>query len=217
MNGIGVSAVTAYTAHREWASRPPDERYASVQALYDAARARRFRTDTLGPRPDITMQSVPIVVNNVMYSQAGTRRTGVALDPVSGEMLWMYRMDECKRGAAAPRQGSGSGHEQRGASMHAVAVEDDLAAKLAENFRGEMLRPGDPNYDSARSIFNGMFDTRPALVARCSGVSDVIAALQTARDTGVDVAVRGGGHGVPGYASVEDGLVIVRDLLQKGM
>src|SRR5690242_12803826 len=45
MNGTGVSAVTAYTAHREWASRPPDERYASVQALYDAARARRFRTE----------------------------------------------------------------------------------------------------------------------------------------------------------------------------
>ncbi len=45
MSGIGV-AVTAYTAHREWASRPPDERYASVQALYDAARARRDRTET---------------------------------------------------------------------------------------------------------------------------------------------------------------------------
>jgi hypothetical protein len=45
MNGTGVSAVNAYTAHREWASRPPDERYASVQALYDAARARRLRTE----------------------------------------------------------------------------------------------------------------------------------------------------------------------------
>ena len=45
MNGTGVSAVSAYTAHREWASRPPDERYASVHALYDAARARRLRTE----------------------------------------------------------------------------------------------------------------------------------------------------------------------------
>ena len=45
MNGIGVSAVTAYTAHREWAWRPPDERYASVHALYEAARARRLRTE----------------------------------------------------------------------------------------------------------------------------------------------------------------------------
>ena len=45
MTGIGVSAVTAYTAHREWASRPPDERYASVHALYEAARARRERIE----------------------------------------------------------------------------------------------------------------------------------------------------------------------------
>ena len=45
MNGIGVSAVNAYTAHREWASRPPDERYGSVQALFDAARTRRLRTE----------------------------------------------------------------------------------------------------------------------------------------------------------------------------
>ena len=45
MMGTGVSAVTAYTAHREWASRPPDERYASVQGLFDAARARRLRTE----------------------------------------------------------------------------------------------------------------------------------------------------------------------------
>ena len=45
MNGTGVSAVNAYTAHREWASRPPDERYASVHSLYEAARARRIRTE----------------------------------------------------------------------------------------------------------------------------------------------------------------------------
>src|SRR5687768_17496384 len=45
MSGIGVSAVTAYTAHREWATRPPDERYASVNALHQAARARRDRTE----------------------------------------------------------------------------------------------------------------------------------------------------------------------------
>ena len=71
--------------------------------------AWRFKTDNLGPRPDFNMQSVPIVANNVMYVQAGTRRTVVALDPASGEMLWMWRMDEGKRGAAAPRQGSGRG------------------------------------------------------------------------------------------------------------
>ena len=64
MPGISVSAVTAYTAHREWASRPPDERFASVHALYEAARARRQRieertidTGTSGPRRTTTMHS----------------------------------------------------------------------------------------------------------------------------------------------------------------
>jgi quinoprotein glucose dehydrogenase len=71
--------------------------------------AWRFRTDNLGPRPDYNMQSVPLVVNDTMYVQAGTRRTVVALNPTSGEMLWMWRMDEGKRGASAPRQGSGRG------------------------------------------------------------------------------------------------------------
>ena len=92
--------------------------------------------------------------------------------------------------------------------MHAVAVDDTLVSKLAENFRGEMLRPGDPAYDPARAIFNGMFDRRPALIVRCSGVADVVAAVDSARQSGVEVAVRGGGHGVPGYACVDDGLVI---------
>ena len=66
MTGRSVSAVTAYTAHREWASRPPDERYASVHALYEAARARRqqleertietgeFRTEAVGRRPRVS-------------------------------------------------------------------------------------------------------------------------------------------------------------------
>ena len=54
MSGRGVSAVTAYTAHREWASRPPDERYASVHALYEAARARRARTKSVTSTPPIS-------------------------------------------------------------------------------------------------------------------------------------------------------------------
>ena len=56
MNGIGVSAVNAYTAHREWASRPPDERYASVQGLYEAARARRNGFALLRPIADAASQ-----------------------------------------------------------------------------------------------------------------------------------------------------------------
>ena len=69
----------------------------------------RFKTDNLGARPDYNMQSTPIVIGETMYVQAGTRRAVVALNATTGELLWMWRMDEGKRGAAAPRQGSGRG------------------------------------------------------------------------------------------------------------
>jgi FAD/FMN-containing dehydrogenase len=82
----------------------------------------------------------------------------------------------------------------------------DLTA--LEGFGGELLRDGDPGYDEARRVFNAGIDRRPALIARCSGVADVIAALGAARDHGLDVSVRGGGHSVSGQAIVEDGLVI---------
>src|SRR4029078_8607301 len=69
MNGTGVSAVTAYTAHREWASRPPDERYASVQALYDAARARRLRTE------ERTLETVTLGTEAVACEALALRNT----------------------------------------------------------------------------------------------------------------------------------------------
>ncbi len=71
--------------------------------------AWRFKTDNYGPRPDYNMQVTPLVVNGVMYAQAGVRRAVVALNPETGEQLWMWRIDEGKRGASAPRQGSGRG------------------------------------------------------------------------------------------------------------
>ena len=99
---------------RSYAAEPGSTKYSPLdQITRDNVKnlriAWRFKTDNLGPRPDFNMQSVPIVVNGVMYVQAGVRRTVVALDPATGEMLWMWRMDEGKRGAAAPRQGSGRG------------------------------------------------------------------------------------------------------------
>ena len=99
---------------RSYAAEPGSTKYSPLDQINrdnvkNLRIAWRFKTDNLGPRPDFNMQSMPIVVNNVMYVQAGTRRTVVALDPASGEMLWMWRMDEGKRGAAAPRQGSGRG------------------------------------------------------------------------------------------------------------
>ena len=74
--------------------------------------------------------------------------------------------------------------------------------------RGSLLHPGDDGYDQARKIWNGMFDRRPALIARCAGAADVISAVNFARDNGLQVAVRGGGHSFPGHSVCDGGLVI---------
>jgi FAD/FMN-containing dehydrogenase len=92
-------------------------------------------------------------------------------------------------------------------------VDDAVVGQLAGDFGGTIMRQGDQEYDAARAVFNGMFDRRPAVIARCGGVADVIAAVQFAGDHGLEVAVRGGGHSVPGYASTEGGIVIdLRDM-----
>ena len=79
---------------------------------------------------------------------------------------------------------------------------------LAAGFAGELLSPGDPGYDDARKVWNGAIDRRPALIARCAGVPDVVAALRHAREHDLLVAVRGGGHGVAGQAVCDGGIVI---------
>jgi quinoprotein glucose dehydrogenase len=71
--------------------------------------AWRFKTDALGPRPEFNLQSTPLMVGGVLYSTGGTRRAVVALDAATGEMLWMYSLNEGKRGESAPRQLSGRG------------------------------------------------------------------------------------------------------------
>ena len=81
-------------------------------------------------------------------------------------------------------------------------------ATLDRTFVGDLIRPGDARYDEARSLFNGMFDKRPALIARCANAADVRAALAYARQQGLVVAVRGGGHSSPGHSCCDDGIVI---------
>jgi quinoprotein glucose dehydrogenase len=71
--------------------------------------AWRLKTDLLGPRPEFNFQATPLVVNGVLYTPAGSRRAVVALDAENGEMLWMHRIDEGKRGESAPRRLSGRG------------------------------------------------------------------------------------------------------------
>jgi FAD/FMN-containing dehydrogenase len=90
---------------------------------------------------------------------------------------------------------------------HALAVQDGYG-RLRRAFRGPVLSPDDDDYDEVRRIWNGMFDRRPALIARCLDADDVSAALRFARDTGLRVTVRGGGHNVAG-ASLADGAVLV--------
>jgi len=79
---------------------------------------------------------------------------------------------------------------------------------LERSFRGGLVRPDDAEYDAARALWNGSINRFPALIARCEGVADVIAAVEFARQTGITVAVRSGGHSFPGLSSCDGGLVI---------
>ncbi|WP_395644415.1 FAD-binding oxidoreductase [Terricaulis sp.] len=76
------------------------------------------------------------------------------------------------------------------------------------NFRGELITPRDAAYNDARALYNAMIDKKPAVIARVANVADVIAAVNFARDNGLLVAIRGGGHNGPGLGSCNDGLVI---------
>jgi FAD/FMN-containing dehydrogenase len=87
-------------------------------------------------------------------------------------------------------------------------LEEGAVHDFAANLRGPLLRPGDDSYDQARKVWNGMIDRRPALIARCAGVADVIAAVRFARTNGLLVSVRGGGHNITGNAVCEGGLMI---------
>jgi FAD/FMN-containing dehydrogenase len=80
--------------------------------------------------------------------------------------------------------------------------------KLKVGFRGRVFVPGSDGYEDARTIWNAMIDRRPAIIARCANVSDVVRAIEVARDNGLPVAVRGGGHNIAGNAMVDGGVVI---------
>jgi FAD/FMN-containing dehydrogenase len=88
-----------------------------------------------------------------------------------------------------------------------VAGSTDLG-KLTEGFAGEIVRPGDPGYDEARAVWNSMIDRRPALIVRPTSTADVVAALRFGRDQELVIAVRCGGHSIPGFSTCDDGIVI---------
>jgi FAD/FMN-containing dehydrogenase len=92
----------------------------------------------------------------------------------------------------------------KGAGMPSAAAIESFRADL----RGELIQRSDPGYEEARRLYNGMIDKRPILIARCVDAADVIAAVGFAREEGLPLAIRGGGHSGPGLGSVDDGLVI---------
>ena len=92
--------------------------------------------------------------------------------------------------------------------MEATRLDAEAIAMLAAGFRGTLIQPGDPNYDTARLVRNGLIDRYPALIARCHGTADVVAALEFARGRGLELSVRGGSHNVAGLATNDGGIVI---------
>jgi FAD/FMN-containing dehydrogenase len=83
-----------------------------------------------------------------------------------------------------------------------------VVGQLRERLVGTLLAPGDAGYDSARKVWNGMIDKRPALIAQCRGAKDVAACVRLAREHDLPLSVRGGGHNFAGKAVLDDGLMI---------
>jgi len=84
----------------------------------------------------------------------------------------------------------------------------ETLAKLQEVFRGEIITPSDSGYDDARKVYNGMIDKRPAIIARCADVADIMTALKFGRENNLLTSIRGGGHNAGGLGICDDGLVI---------
>src|SRR5947208_17108030 len=89
-----------------------------------------------------------------------------------------------------------------------VELDRAVLSELDTSFRGQLVRPGDSIYDEHRKIWNGSIDRHPALIARCTGVADVMAAVRFARTADLPVAVRSGGHSFPGLSLCAGGIVI---------
>src|SRR5262245_53378607 len=95
---------------------------------------------------------------------------------------------------------------QRGGGR--MTIDTQALDALRQRLSGELLSPGSDAYEAARRVHNGLIDKRPALIARCRHTADVVAAVAFARQTGLEIAVRGGGHNVAGRAVCDGGLLI---------
>ncbi|MFN2609290.1 MAG: FAD-binding oxidoreductase [Actinomycetota bacterium] len=95
------------------------------------------------------------------------------------------------------------------ATLTTGSIDSTAIEKLRIDFGGDILRQSDQGFDEARHVYNGMFsERRPAVILRCRTTDDVVSAVNFCRDNGLLVAVKGGGHSIPGFSAVEGGVLI---------
>src|SRR6478752_10697164 len=85
---------------------------------------------------------------------------------------------------------------------------EEVCSALRQRFKGDLLLPGDAAYEASRGVWNGMFDRRPGLIARCADAGDVQSAIRAASSAGLLTAVRCGGHSLAGFSTCDGGMVI---------
>lgn len=95
-----------------------------------------------------------------------------------------------------------------------TTLSENVVQDFKSRLRGELIRPGDDHYETARKVYNAMIDRHPLMVLRCADVADVIAAVNFARENKLPVAIRAGGHNVTGAATCDDGIVIDLSLMK---
>ncbi|HMO58566.1 MAG TPA: FAD-binding protein, partial [Roseiflexaceae bacterium] len=99
-------------------------------------------------------------------------------------------------------------HHFTSTSGASLDIDESTIQAFAANMRGQVLAQGDDGYEQARAVYNAMIDKHPALIARCADVADVVTAVNFARENGILLAVRGGGHNGGGLGTCDGGLVI---------
>jgi FAD/FMN-containing dehydrogenase len=92
--------------------------------------------------------------------------------------------------------------------MAATTLDESTIPLIRNRFAGDLLEPGQDGYDGARNVFNAMIERRPRLIVRCAGAADVVAGILLARETGLPLSIKGGGHGVNGHAVCDDGVML---------